>query len=151
MNNLLSFLQSQKLISIAPKSNEPWIANAFYGVDNDCVFYFVSSTQTKHSQQILENGDVAFNVAWYNPNNHTDRKAIQGIGRCTMANKHEEIAIGVQLHNDRFPEFAERITIDWIEDPGNESKIWTLQPSYIKYWDDTLYKNGESKEFIFEK
>ena len=151
MNDLFVFLESQKLITLSPKSSEPWIANAFYGVTLDCTFYFVSSTETKHSQQILQDGTVAFNIAWYNPNNHTDRKAVQGVGTCMIASTQEEIELGVSLHNSRFPEFAKRITKEWIEDDANSGKIWILKPSFIKFWNDELYKDDENKEFTFEK
>jgi uncharacterized protein YhbP (UPF0306 family) len=149
MDKLLDFLQSQKLLIIATASMEPWICNVFYGIDDKFKFYFISGKETKHSRHILNNSIIAFSVAWYNPNDHTDRKAVQGKGLCRPAKNDQEIEKGVQLHNKNFPEFAGRITADWIKDTSHDSQVWVVEPRYIKFWNDELYGDEETKEFTF--
>mgnify|MGYP001558859971 FL=1 len=124
-----------------------WVANVYFGVDEKATIYFVSSKDTKHSQMILKNPKVAFSIAWFDTSNHKNRKAVQGLGVCRPAESEEEIINGVKLHNQNFPEFKEKITVEWIHNNAWGSKIWVLKPSYMKYWDDEIYGDDESEEF----
>ncbi|MEK7648905.1 MAG: pyridoxamine 5'-phosphate oxidase family protein [Patescibacteria group bacterium] len=150
MKKLLEFLQSQKLVIIATCENgEPWVANVYYGVDANFKLYFVSGKNTRHSSHIQQNSHIAFSIVWFDRSNHKNRKAIQGLGQCRLAQNEEEIDVGVRLHNANFPEFAEKITLDWIHTNKRGSSIWIIEPSYMKYWDDELYGEDGSKEFTF--
>ena len=148
MDDVFSFLNSQRLLTVASIDTEPWICNLFYGVDKDINIYFISSEDTKHSKQIKKNPTIAFNVAWYNSENYTDRKAVQGTGVCYMAKNDEEIKKGVELHNKHFPEFASRITVDWVKRTDNASKVWIIKPQSLKFWNDQLFGSEEVKSFI---
>lgn len=151
MEKLLDFLKSQKLIVIASHNGEDlWVANVYYGIDPNFKIYFVSPETATHSQQIVKNPKIAFSVAWFNPNNHADRKAVQGLGVCRLAKDEEEITKGVQLHNENFPEFKEKITIEWIHTNEWKSRIWIIEPTYIKFWNDELY-GDETKAFSFKQ
>lgn len=150
-SELLKFLQSQRALAIATSHNdELWIANVFMGVDNQFNIYFISPEDTKHSQYILSNPTVAFSTVWFNEANHKDRKGIQGKGLCNIALTEEDIARGVKLHNQNYPEFKERITVDWIKNNEYKSRVWVIKPTLIKFWNDELYGDEESEEFIFE-
>lgn len=146
---LLAFLRSQRLMVLASQGEEVWISNVYYGVTEDFTFYFISSKVTKHSEQILKNPKVAFSIVWFDPQNHKDRKAVQGSGVCRLASSEEGVETGVRLHNELFPEFKERITVDWITSESNESQVWILKPSYMKFWNDQLYGEQETEEFHF--
>lgn len=148
-HKLLDFLKSQKLMAIASRGDDLWITNIFYGVDDNFKIYFVSNSERKHSKQIKENPEVAFSVAWYNPKDHKDRKGIQGQGTCRVATSDEEITKGIQIHNELYPEFAERIVVAWIKSKLNNSHVYIIDPKYIKYWDDNLYGTDGTEEFNF--
>lgn len=149
MKDLFSFIDSQKLCVLATFDKDVWASNVFYGIDPNFTIYFVSSENKKHSMQILKNPKIAFSISWFNKSDHTDRKAVQGQGICEIAKTDEEIKKGIKLHNKRFPEFAKRITYEWIKTNKTKSRIWTIKPFYIKYWDDKLYGQDGTKEFIF--
>ncbi len=150
MEKLLEFLKSQKLLVLATNGSDGvWAANVYYGIDSDFKIYFVSRKSAKHSSHILQNPNVAFSICWFDSSNHKNRKAVQGLGVCRLAETEEEIAKGVQLHNANFPEFAEKITVEWIRTNDYESCVWVLNPSYMKYWNDELYGEDGSKEFKF--
>lgn len=150
MEDLLGFLKSQKLIVIASRdSNEIWVANVYYGIDDDFKIYFVSPENTKHSQHILKNPQIAFSIAWFDPGNHRNRKAVQGLGICRLAKNKEEIVKGVRLHNQNFPEFAQRITVDWIHNNEFKSRIYVIESGYMKHWNDERYGDKEIEEFTF--
>ena len=148
MEKVLQFLRKRKLLAIAPHGTEgAWIANVYFGTDEQGTIYFISPEDNKHSKMILQNPKIAFSVAWFDENNHKNRKAVQGLGICRPAKTEDEIATGVRLHNESFPELKDRITVDWIHTNEWNSKVWVLQPNYIKYWDDELYGHDETEEF----
>jgi len=84
--NLIDFLKKQKLVAIATidHENKPWIANVYYSVDEDLNLFFVSPQDTNHSKHIQKNSEVAFTISWYNKDNLSDRKAVQGRGVCRL-------------------------------------------------------------------
>lgn len=148
MQKAFEFIKSQKLMVLAcHDSHEIWVANVYYGVDEQGIIYFISPDKSKHSQMILKNPHVAFSIAWFDQNNHKNRKAIQGLGECRLAQNEQEIATGVSLHNQNIPEFKDQITVDWIKNNEWGSKVWLVKPTYIKYWDDELYGDKETQEF----
>lgn len=148
--DLFSFLSSQRLCVLATHNEKNiWTSNVFYGIDEEYVIYFISSEETIHSKHILENPLVAFSIAWYNQHNHVDRKAVQWIGMCKKAEDLVSITTWVTLHNTHYPEFAERITPEWIQSNGNTSHVRTVIPTFMKFWNDELYGINGTKEFMF--
>ncbi|MCR4280657.1 MAG: hypothetical protein NUV82_04540, partial [Candidatus Komeilibacteria bacterium] len=125
-------------------------ANVYYGADERGWLYFVSSDDTKHSQMIIDKPEIAFSIVWYNTQNHKDRKAVQGKGICRPAANDEEIATGVKLHNQNIPEYRDKITVDFIHNNEYGSRVWVIEPTYIKYWDDEA-TGEESQEFNFDR
>lgn len=151
MEKPLKFIKDQKLIVIASRDEKDvWVANVYFGVDEKATIYFISPEDNKHSKMILKNPNVAFSIAWFDPNNHMNRKAVQGLGVCRPAENEDEIETGVQLHNQNFPEFKKRITVEWIHNNEWGSKVWVLKPSYMKYWDDEIYGDDETEEFTLK-
>ena len=135
------------MVLASSENNNAWIANIYIGVDERGLIYFISPQDNKHSKIILKNPNVAFSIAWFDPKNHKNRKAVQGLGVCRPAENEEEIITGVKLHNKNFPEFKKRITVNWIHKNEWGSKVWVLKPTYMKYWDDEIYGAEESEEF----
>lgn len=148
-DTLLNFLKQQRLMFIAAKDDDVWIASVYYVIDENVKLYFISSIATKHSQQILKNQNIVFSIAWFDKKDHTNRKAIQGKGICTIATKDIDIMTGIKLHNKYFPEFKSRLTPEYIKSKENASKLWTIEPKYIKFWNDELYGMNGIKEFTF--
>ncbi len=147
MDSVIKFLQSQKLLAIATADSAgAWIANVYFVSDDSATLYFISPESTRHSQMIIENSTVAISVAWFDPKNHVDRKAVQATGSCTQVVDSDEIRKAIQLHNSEFPEFAKRITPEWIATNEFGSRVWKIVPDFIKYWDDELFGDDESVE-----
>lgn len=148
MKPYLQFLQSKRIMALACQEGEElWMANVYIGTDEEGLIYFISSKEVRHSQMILKNPKVAFSVNWFDPENHLNRKGIQGQGVCRMAENQEEMKIGAKLHNQNFPEFKERINLKAVQDPKNPLKVWVLKLTYLKYFDDELYGEKMSEEF----
>jgi len=139
------------LVIASQDKGDLWIANVYFGIDDDFKIYFISSDQAKHSKQILNNPKIAFSIPWYDEANHKNRKAVQGLGMCRIADTEQEIQKGVALHNQNYPEFANRITVDWLKTNEYESHVWVIEPSYMKHWNDDVYGDDEYEEFNFKK
>jgi uncharacterized protein YhbP (UPF0306 family) len=148
--HLLQFLRGQKLLTLATSGESGlWIANAYYSVDRECNLYFVSSTEAMHSHHISRNPSVVFSVAWFDPKDHANRKAIQGRGTCSAIGSEAELTRGIRLHNQRFPEFRDRITRRSLRSEENSSAMWLIKPTYVKFWDDARYGAKNHREFFF--
>ncbi len=124
-----------------------WVANVYFGIDEKATAYFISPKNTKHSKMILKNPKIAFSVAWFDQNNHRNRKAVQGTGISRPARNLKEIATGIKLLYKKFPDLRDILTVKWIMTNAWGSKIWVIKPNYIKYWDDELYGDKETEEF----
>lgn len=152
MNSWNAFLRSQQVLSIATAdASGPWIANVYFVCDENGAVYFISPDSAKHSTMILLDPNVAFSAVWFDPTNHSNRKSIQGLGECMVVSDVNEIAAAVGMHNKEFPEFSSRITPEWIKTNEYGSKVWKIKPHFIKYWDDELYGEEESKEFVVSR
>lgn len=134
-------------MAIASCEGGIWITNIYYGIDSSSHIYFISPTDTKHSQQIMRSPDIAFSVAWYDKENPGNRKAVQGLGVCRVAEKEEDVRQGVSLHNENFPQFKQTLTPEYLLSSKNDTKVWILKPRYIKFWNDELYGKEEWREF----
>jgi len=149
IEELTKFLQNQQILQIAPAAGDPWIANVFMGCETPEKIYFVGNPDTQYGKQLLQDPKLAFAAAWRNDSNHLDRKGIQGVGEAIFTKDEEDIAIGIRLHNQNYPEFAERITVDWVHTNEDGSGVWVIQPTFIKFWNDELYGDEETEEFKF--
>src|SRR3989338_4192366 len=146
MQKLLTFIKNQKLLVLAShQEKDIWVANLYFGTDEKANIYFISQKDSKHSQLILKNPEVAFSIAWFDPTNHKNRKGIQGLGICSQAKNPIEIATGIKLLSKKFPDLRDTLTIKWIMTNIWGSKVWILKPSFIKYWDDEVYGDEESE------
>lgn len=151
MEKPLKFIKNQKLMVIASRDEKDiWVANVYFSADEKGNIYFVSSKDAKHSQMILKNPNVAFSIAWFDSTNNKNRKGVQGAGVCRIAKNLSEMTTGIKLLYKNFPDLRDILTVDWILNNAWRSKVWVLKPSYMKYWDDEIYGDDESEEFILK-
>ncbi|MDE1874930.1 MAG: pyridoxamine 5'-phosphate oxidase family protein [Patescibacteria group bacterium] len=150
MEQALKFLESQKILAIASRDDkEVWATNVYMALNDKGDIYFVSPEGARHSAMMLKNPTVAFATAWFNEKDHTDRKGIQGSGKCEIVKDLKKITEGIVLLNKKFPDLKKSITVQYILDNIWKSRMWVIRPDVIKYWDDELYGDDESKEFTF--
>ena len=148
MEQALNFLKNQKLLTLATHSEKDiWIANVYFVIDEKGLIYFISPQDTRHSLMILKNPNIAFSAAWFDRDNHQNRKSIQGLGNCHEAKSLKEITTGIKLLYQNFPDLRDILTIKWIMNNAWGTKVWIIRPSYMKYWDDEIYGEEESEEF----
>ena len=149
--NLIDFLKNQKLLAIATidHENKPWIANVYYSVDGDLNLFFVSPQDTNHSKHIQNNSRVAFTISWYNKDNLSDRKAVQGRGVCRLLENPKEIVRFLTNHYKYFPSWKDEITYENMLQKIIESRPYIIKPTYMKFWNDELFGEEGTREFNF--
>lgn len=149
MEALIEFLRTQSIMQIAPKSDEPWIANLLMVCEEPQRLYFVGSERTHYGTLLKAQSIVAFATAWHAEDDHANRKGVQGIGLSRIVQAPEEIAHAVALHNAAYPEFREQITTAWIGENDTSSRVWAIDVTYIKFWNDALYGRDGTTTFTF--
>ncbi|MBI5369930.1 pyridoxamine 5'-phosphate oxidase family protein [Candidatus Uhrbacteria bacterium] len=148
MDQVLSFIRSQDLLAIACSLNESiWIANVYFVADDKGKMFFISPEGTKHSLMIKQNPKVAFSTAWFDPNNHKNRKAVQGFGICRQVNDIAEVSEGLKLLWNKFSDMRDILSPEWIAKNIWGTRLWTIETDYIKYWDDEIYGDDEFAEY----
>ena len=150
MKHPLHFLKSQKLLILASSDNDqPWVANVYFVVDDDCKLYFVSREGARHSQEMLMNPKVAFSSVWFDTTNFRNRKAVQGVGTCNVVEDEAGIMKALQLYHSNFLGSDKLITLEWLRNNEHQSCFWVIEPTYLKHWDDEQYGEDGSKEFYW--
>ena len=121
----------------------------YFSADRDLNLFFVSPPDTNHSKHIKENSYVAFSIPWFDENDLGNRKAIQGIGVCTRITNAGDIARLLKNHYKYYPLWKNVITHKAMRDKVISSRPYIIKPTYMKYWDDELFGEEGTKEFIF--
>lgn len=148
-DKLLEFLKSQKLLVIATHDKTPWVCSVYYSINNNFEIFYVSPPHTNHSKHIEKNPEVAFSISWYNENDLTDRKAVQGKGKCELLTDENKIKELLENHHKYYSLWKEIITYENMKNNTIQSKPYLIKPTYMKFWNDELYGPEGTKEFKF--
>ncbi len=142
----LAFLKEQEILTIATVDEEgkPWVTNVFHCVDDHGRIFFVSNEDTAHGAHLAKNEHIAFGTA-VTKKDHRLRRGVQGEGVCHVANA-EDTATGTRLHNERFTEFRERLTVEYLSKNTDGDHVYVIEPKRMKYWDDEEFGPDESRE-----
>jgi len=150
MDELKQFLKAQEIFQIAPAAGEPWISNVYLMYNKGPEkMYFIGSKSSLYGEQLLQDPKLAFATAWHKEGDHIDRKGVQGIASAHVADTDEDILIAVSMHNKRYPEFADQITVEHMLNNITGACVWIVEPTFIKFWNDELYGEDGCEEFKF--
>lgn len=149
MHEVREFLESQKLLvlSTVDESGNPWTSNVYFSIDKDTNIFFVSPAFTKHVKHIEISPNVSFSVAWFDPDNLVNRKAVQGTGICKRLKDTTKTTSLIKNHVKFYPLWKDVITLENIDNKVIKSKPYVIEPNYMKFWNDELYGEEGTKEF----
>lgn len=149
--SLLKFLQDQNCVVIATidEENNPWVTNMYYASDNDFNLIFFTPPHTKHSEHTLNNSNAAFGLNWYNKDNLKDRMGIQGIGIYERVEDPLLISRFINTYHTKYPSSKTTLTEESMLMNKIASRLYRVKPKYIKFWNDKLFGEGNSKELFF--
>ena len=152
MNNkqkLFEYLKSQKIMSLATFGGKLTICTVYYAIDDDWNFYFISGGKTDHSKNILKNSVVACNVVDSSQPVTSKKIGAQIEGVAVRLNTFESIKAGLKYWNQMNTGVEDVINIENIEKKIISSRVWKIKPTKIKFFNERLYKDEESKVFKF--
>lgn len=145
---LLEFLKSQRLMSLATNGEELSACTVYYAVDDELNLYFVSPEETEHVQNIKKNNQVAVTVADSRQKNSDDKVGLQIKGSASEVSGIETLKVAVKIWNVANPGAESVINFNNIKDKVINSRLYKITPQRIKFFNEALYGDEESEEFI---
>lgn len=83
------------------KDNKPWVCEVHFSYDDDLNIYFISSSQTRHAQELIANSHVAGNISTQHHKNQKVR-CVDFEGIATMLDGKEAEATAYQAYVARY-------------------------------------------------
>lgn len=145
---LLSYLKSQRLMSVATHVVNSWVCCVYYAVDDKFNLYFVSEPDTKHIKDIIKNKNVACAI-FDSHQKVTDKKiGVQIQAVASEVKEKREILSALKLWNKNNPGIEDIINF---KNLGKviKSKVYKIEPKIIKFFNEQLYGSEGSKIFNF--
>jgi uncharacterized protein YhbP (UPF0306 family) len=82
------------------RDNKPWVCEVHFSYDDDLNLYFVSSSETRHAKDIVDNQFVAGNIV---TQHHKNQKV-----RCVDFEGHAQILSSVEAEQTAYKAYAQR-------------------------------------------
>jgi len=147
---LVDYLNTQKLMSVATFTDTPWAACVYYVTDNDLNFYFVSPPTSEHAQALEKNSQVACTI--YNSGQNVEDKKI---GVQLWGNSEKVSGIGqlkwfFKMWAKINPGNKEKINYKNYDTKVISSKVYKITPKRIKFFNEDLYQDEKGKCKVFE-
>lgn len=145
-NLISSYLQKQHMMQLATfSSDQPWICNLYYVVDDNFNLYWLSLKSRRHSQEILKQKKVAAAIPVnFDIGEKVVGLQIQGIAeRIKSNNDSRNIA---DLYAKKFLR-----TNKWVDDFCNnqtDHKLYKLTPELFVLFDEINFPNQPRQEFL---
>jgi len=147
--SILSILKENKLLTLSTfdsKNKQPCACSAYYVYDNDLNLYIWTGPGTKHAKNISKNSKVAINIANTKQKWGSMLRGLQINGKARRLNT-SEILTPARLYLKRYPKSSKLIKkFTDFHLPKLESKMYKIEISKIKVFDEKTFGKGEYKE-----
>lgn len=134
------------IMQLATSSNDrPWACNIHYYSDEDLNFYWISTTDRRHSQDIADNPQVAATILAHEntpEENYAIGITVEGTAELIGENIDEQIGEAyVRKHGK-----AQNLIRD-IASGNNPAKFYRLKPARIVLFDNKNFPDDPRKEW----
>ncbi len=147
-HQVLKYLKTQRLMSLATANkNNPWACTVYFAVDNDLNLYFVSAPAADHCRYLTKNKYVSCSIYDSQQKVNSKKVGLQLRGTVEVISKVSEIRKALELWNKANPGAEEYINYENMQKKVITSKVYKIKPRVIKYFNETLYGDKESKIF----
>jgi len=133
-----TFLKSNNILTLATHGQTPWACTLYYGMDEDFHMYLVTDPESEHGQHLKTCNDVAFCIFDSHTKVTESKFGVQGKGKCIIVKNIGEILKGLSLWHRFNPGVEQRITLDMVK-KALDTKIYKIEPSYLKFFNKELY------------
>ena len=145
---IVKYLKSQRLMTLATCADKPWVATVYFAVDNDLNLYFVSSPKSKHCQDIEKNQKVGVNIADSHTSNSAKKVGVQAQGITTQVKGWERTKVLLKMWHKAAPGMEEVVNVKNMKDKVISSRVYKVTPVYIKFFNQMLF--GEDGYRVIE-
>jgi uncharacterized protein YhbP (UPF0306 family) len=136
---LLNYLGTQAVMSLATFGEHPAICTVYFIVDEDLNLYFISRPGTEHCRNIGMNGVVACSIADVRQQ-VTDKKiGVQIKGTAVELPTIEKIGTALLFWSKANFGFEGIVTVDTIKKRMIESRAYKVIPTEIKFFNEELF------------
>lgn len=139
---MVSFIKSNGIMTLAVSDTEPWVCTVYYGTDDALNFYLVTDPNSIHGKILVKNPKVAFNIFDSHTKITESKKGIQGRGICTQVKGLAEVVKGLMIWHKANPGVESRITIEDVK-KFKDTKIFKIKPTYLKFFNKDFYGKDE--------
>lgn len=142
---ILKFLKKHKLMSLGTYYKKPWAAPVYYVFDNDLNIYFVSDPDTIHCHNISKENNVSVTIFDSKQKLSDDKVGLQLRGKTkkvvNVFKTKTILADWNKRHLDSPKLTYKKLTKVW------KYRLYVIKPSYVKYYNEKLYKDDEMKDW----
>lgn len=137
--DIISFLNSEKLMALSTSSRNPWSCIVYYVADSNINLYFVSSPKSQHCRDIAKNSKVS--CAIYNSDQGVSdkKKGVQLRGNASEVTGLDKIKWFFRMWAKINPGNKDVINFKNFKDKVISSRIYRVTPKKIKLFDEKLY------------
>lgn len=147
-NEIFEFIKANGILTLAVGDREPWVCTLYYGTDDELNFYLVTDSDSEHGKMLQKNSSVAFCIFDSYTKITEPKKGLQGKGVCAPLVNIVEVTKGLLIWHKANPGSESKITLENLK-KWKTTKIYKIEPSYLKYFDKLLY--GEEEYGIWKK
>lgn len=139
------YLDSQILMGLSTlgSNGSLWSANVYFAVDDDLNFYFMSSSDTEHCENIKSNPKVSMTVVDSTQDPSGEKIGMQISGECNHVYNISDIKSLLRVWNKKFSS----IPAPPLREIKIDSPFYKVKPSRIKFYNTEIYPKDKFKEW----
>lgn len=146
-NLVVEYLDRARQMQIATSvDNQPWVATVYFAHDNAHNLYWISMPDTRHSQEIARNPNVAGTIVVDN----TPGQPVRGIQFTGVAREipNTEVKANIEAYAERF----QRFTLgDEIANGVSPIKLYQIKPHSFVLFDQKNFPSQPRQEWVIDK
>jgi hypothetical protein len=150
LREITKYLNNNHVLTLAVvQANKPWVCTLFYGIDKNLNLFVLTDPNSVHGKIMEKNTVVAFNIYDSRQKVINPPKGIQGKATISAVKGAIATSQALLLWHKSNPGVQKDITVQDILTKVSDSKAYKITPSYIKYFNKTLFKPEKYGELHF--
>ncbi|MBI3955420.1 pyridoxamine 5'-phosphate oxidase family protein [Candidatus Gottesmanbacteria bacterium] len=146
---LFKFLQSQNLMTLATLGEHLWVSNVYFVCNEKFNLYFLSEPKSQHCLDIKSKPQVACAIADTRQKVVDKKIGVQLYGISSQVKNLSTIMWMLKMWNKLNPGFESIINLKNIQSNKINGRIYKIEPTLIKFFNEELYGPEGFKLFNF--